>query len=335
MAGNRWWMVRSEGGTLTADFERSGCVALGWAQVGDLRAYKDRDQLRVKLADLYPHDKPRQLASVVGMLYRFCHELSVGDFAVSYDPERRLYLVGEITSDYEFDLDLLRYDDESWPHVRRVSWKGKVSRDILATASRNSLGSTLSLFLVPEEAALDLQHHLESASQYSVPEEVNESEDFTQVQEDASARAFELIKDRILQLNDSQLEQLVAAILRAMGYKARVTARGPDRGVDVIASPDGLGLESPRIKAEVKHRKATMGSSELRSFLGGLREGDRGLYVSTGGFTREAHYEAERSAHPTTLVDLDAIALLVITHYEAFDIQARVLLPLTRIYMPT
>lgn len=64
------------------------------------------------------------------------------------------------------------------------------------------------------------------------------------------------------------MEQLVAAILRAMGYKARVTPKGPDRGVDVIASPDGLGLEEPRIKAEVKHRpKTPIGSQLIRSFL--------------------------------------------------------------------
>jgi predicted Mrr-cat superfamily restriction endonuclease len=27
-----------------------------------------------------------------------------------------------------------------------------------------------------------------------------------------------------------------------MGYQTRVSVRGPDRGVDLLASPDGLGL---------------------------------------------------------------------------------------------
>jgi len=135
------------------------------------------------------------------------------------------------------------------------------------------------------------------------------------------------------------MERLVAALLRAMGYKARVTPKGPDRRRDVLASPDGLGFQSPRIIAEVKHRpKQAMGSQELRSFVGGLREGDRGLYVSTGGFTREAQreaqYEADRATVPVTLVDLDDLASLVVEHYDRFDAEGQALIPLVRVYWP-
>lgn len=35
---------------------------------------------------------------------------------------------------------------------------------------------------------------------------------------------------------------MVAGILRAMGYKTRISPPGSDRGKDVEASPDGLGL---------------------------------------------------------------------------------------------
>jgi hypothetical protein len=65
-----------------------------------------------------------------------------------------------------------------------------------------------------------------------------------------------------------------------------------------------------------------------------LRPGDRGLYVSTGGFTREARYEGERATHPATLIDLGELASLVIQHYESFDVEGRVLLPLVRVYLP-
>lgn len=56
--------------------------------------------------------------------------------------------------------------------------------------------------------------------------------------------------------------------------------------------------------------------------------------MSTGGFTKEAHYEAERSAIPVKLVALDELAELVIGHYEKFDAEGRTILPLVRIYMP-
>ncbi|HEV3137945.1 MAG TPA: restriction endonuclease, partial [Pirellulales bacterium] len=98
---------------------------------------------------------------------------------------------------------------------------------------------------------------------------------------------------------------------------------------------DGLGFQEPRIKVEVKHRPRTaIGAPDIRSFLGGLREGDRGLYVSTGGFTKDAGYEAERSTIPVTLLDLDDFVVSVVTHYETFDIEGRALLSLVRVYWP-
>jgi len=143
-----------------------------------------------------------------------------------------------------------------------------------------------------------------------------------------------LIKDKVAALLPEEMEELVASILRAMGYKAKVSPKGPDRGVDVIASPDGLGLTQPRIKAEVKHRDGSMGAPAIRGFIGALRDGDSGLFVSTGGFTREARYEADRSTFPLTLVDLDDLADLIVSHYESFDLEGRALVPLVRIYWP-
>ena len=98
--------------------------------------------------------------------------------------------------------------------------------------------------------------------------------------------------------------------------------------------PDGLGLQQPRIIAEVKHRREAIGAQQVRGFLGGLRASDCGLYVSTGGFTKDSKYEAERAAVPVTLVDLDDLASLVTDNYEGFDTEGRALLPLIRVYWP-
>ena len=77
-----------------------------------------------------------------------------------------------------------------------------------------------------------------------------------------------------------------------------------------------------------------MGAPDIRSFLGGLREGDTGLYISTGGFTQDARYEEDRSNVPLTLLGLDDLADLIVRHYEGFDIEGRVLMPLVRVYFP-
>jgi predicted helicase len=100
------------------------------------------------------------------------------------------------------------------------------------------------------------------------------------------------------------------------------------------ASTDGLGLNEPRIIAEVKHRQGQMGTEKVRSFITVLRSGFKGLYVSTGGFTKEARYEAERAEVPLTLIDLDGLVDLVIQYYDNFDAETKVLIPLTKIYWP-
>lgn len=102
----------------------------------------------------------------------------------------------------------------------------------------------------------------------------------------------------------------------------------------MVASPDPLGLESPHIVAEVKHRKGAMGAPAVRSFIGGLRADDRGLYVSTGGFTKEARYEAERANVPVRLLDIDGFVRLYVDVYDKTDEETRAILLLVRIWWP-
>ena len=107
-----------------------------------------------------------------------------------------------------------------------------------------------------------------------------------------------------------------------------------NRGVDIIASKDGFGFEPPRIVVEVKHRAGSIGAEQIRSFLGGRHKDDKGLYVSLGGFTKDARYEAERAPVPLTLMDVDLLLDTIVDHYEQLDSETRVLLPLTKMYWP-
>ena len=91
----------------------------------------------------------------------------------------------------------------------------------------------------------------------------------------------------------------------------------------------------PHILVQVKHRPGTqMGGHEVSSFKGRLREGHKGLYVSTGGFSKEARIDAQQSNIPLTLIDLDDLVDLIIQHYDDFDAPTRLLIPLTKIYWP-
>jgi restriction system protein len=109
------------------------------------------------------------------------------------------------------------------------------------------------------------------------PEKEEEKEDLKEIRKETVRKAHEFIKDEVSKLDWEDVQQLVAGILRAMGYKTRVSPPGADRGKDVEASPDGLGLGAPHIIAEVKHREGSMGASQIRIFIGALRERHRGL----------------------------------------------------------
>ena len=86
---------------------------------------------------------------------------------------------------------------------------------------------------------------------------------------------------------------------------------------------------------EVKHRPGSqMGAPEIRSFLGGRHKDDKGLYVSTGGFSKDARYEADRASIPLTLMDLDDLVEAILDHYEQMDMDAKQLIPLRKIYWP-
>jgi len=128
-------------------------------------------------------------------------------------------LVGAITSDYTYKPDEIK----DYPHIRKVEWQGRVSRDALSAASRNSLGSTLTLFLVNEDVWSDVSAVLTGKTTPTDEERVEEDkEELGIIREDVEAKARELIKDKILSLTDDELEQLAAAILRAMGYSRRL-----------------------------------------------------------------------------------------------------------------
>jgi restriction system protein len=327
-------MVRAgDGGQLVLDFQRHNCIAVGWQQVGDLSKLTSLAAMRSAVATAFPDAKPGNIVITGSTLHKFRSVMDAGDRVVTYDPGEREYLVGEIRGDYQYAPGLIPNN----PNIRATQWLGRVSRDALSARSKNTLGSAVTIFEPGNELLEELLIRLGQNAGGPSPADTNDEplEEFDLARQDSAGRAHELLKDRLLRLSPDEMEELVAALLRAMGYKASVTPKGPDRGRDVIASPDGLGFQKPRIFAEVKHRREPTGAERIRSFLGGLRDGDCGLYVSTGGYTKDAKYEADRAQIPTTLVDLDRLAELVVEHYERLDQEGRVLVPLVRVYWPT
>lgn len=218
-----------------------------------------------------------------------------------------------------------------------MRWEKEVSRDVLSAESKNTLGSISTIFCLSAGAAEELvafSQNGQAVQTSDMSSLENEVEAENEIRKDTEQRALEFLQDKLSKLDWDEMQELVAGLLRAMGYKTRVSPAGPDRGRDIIASPDGFGFQQPRIVIEVKHRKGSMGAPEVRSFVGGLRQNDNGLYVSTGGFTREARYEADRTNQNLTLIDADDLGKAIVEHYDRMDSETRSLLPLRKIYWP-
>lgn len=324
------WLVRAgESGYLIDEFINKGIIAIGWNDLGDLSSYKNKEEIKQAIRNTYPKFKKGKVRSTAGQLFRFCFEFNKGDYAITYNTEKRIYHIGKIKSSYKYKESII----PDMNHIREVKWSEKIERDNLSPSAKNTLGSALTIIQVNKDVFNELDNLLEGEN--TVIEEDETEEELDIIKEDIIQKAHEFIKDEINNLSWEELEELVAGLLRGMGYKTRITPTGPDRGRDVIASPDGLGLGEPRIICEVKHRSSSMGSNQIRSFTGGLRNKDKGLYISTGGFTQEAKYEAERSNIPITLIDSDSLVNLIIQYYDDFDVESKSILPLKKIYWPT
>lgn len=334
----RLWMVRCAGGRWYDAFIDEGFVAVN----GDVYALdvESRDELIAEYLRRNPHENEGSVRSWMSQRWRFIKEIQIDDWVVTYSAANRTYAIGQVTGAAEYVLP--EEDDESEMALRRdVRWTDKtILRDDLKTATKNTLGSVLTIFEIQGAQRADILHILENDELFTLdatPDTLGDTEDLEELidpWEDVESQALERIKDLVAKLDWSQMEALIAGILRSMGYKTQISPAGPDRGKDIVASPDGFGFENPRIVVEVKHRKQTIGASDLRSFLGGRHQGDRGLYVSTGGFTSEARYEAERATIPSVLWTLDDVVRTLMDNYDATDEETKRLVPLKRLYWP-
>jgi restriction system protein len=152
--------------------------------------------------------------------------------------------------------------------------------------------------------------------------------------EEAEESARAAIADYLSGMPPYVFQDLVAALLRAMGYHIAWTAPpGPDRGVDIVAYQDPLGATNPRIKVQVKRRGGRIPADELRSFMAVLGQDEVGIYVSTGGFTTDAEFEARgQERRRITLIDMQKLVSLWVEHYERLTEEDRGLFPLRPVH---
>lgn len=152
--------------------------------------------------------------------------------------------------------------------------------------------------------------------------------------EEAEEQAWREIEQYLRGMPPFDFQDLVAALLRGMGYYVSwIAPPGKDGGIDILAWTDPLGTRPPRIKVQVKRQGQAVSVDGLRSFMALLGEDDVGIFMSMGGFTKDAAEEARtQEKRKVTLLDLESLMDLWIEHYSKLSDDARRRLPLKPIY---
>jgi restriction system protein len=140
------------------------------------------------------------------------------------------------------------------------------------------------------------------------------------VHENNAAVAAALL-ERVQEEQPAFLERLVLKVLTAMGYSgaagsAEQLGRSGDEGLDGVIRQDPLGLDRIYVQAKRYAAHVTVGRPDIQGFVGALHgaQADRGVFITTSRFTREAYEYAEKVNARVILIDGTTLAGLLVKH---------------------
>ncbi|MEP0869413.1 restriction endonuclease [Trichocoleus desertorum AS-A10] len=110
----------------------------------------------------------------------------------------------------------------------------------------------------------------------------------------------------LLSLEPSAFERLAQRLLRESGFiQVQVTGKAGDGGIDGVGIARISGFLSFHVLFQCKRYQGAVSASQIRDFRGAMQgRTDKGLFITTGTFTRDALKEATRDgAPPIDLID--------------------------------
>ncbi len=301
-------------------FLKGNMVAIGWYEMGDLgRIEASRDAFKSEYAKTFPDATKTGIATNVGMLYRFCYEVQIGDYVVFPSKSDRQVNLGVVEGDYVYDPSHARY-----PNTRKVKWLKHLPRARFSQGALYEIGSAMTLFAVRNYAD-EFLDALAGKHTESTPDDIGPTADAIL----ENTKDF-ILKEMNRQLKGYDLEGFVADLLRAMGYRTTISPQGGDSGIDITAYKDEL---PPRILVQVKSQNGDIKETTIQSLKGAMREGDYGLFVTLSNYTKNAQKYLDntpiiRGINGVELVDL------ILKYYDDLSEKYRKMIPLKREYIP-
>lgn len=154
------------------------------------------------------------------------------------------------------------------------------------------------------------QHKLHTSPRRKIDSEGDEGE--AQLSEIPRTYKDQLL-DLLRQLPPSGFERLCQRLLRESGFEqVEVTGRSGDGGIDGIGIVKVNAFVTFKVLFQCKRYTRGVSCSQVRDFRGAMQgRADKGIIVTTGTFTKDAHVEAVRDGvPPIELVDGDQLVEL-------------------------
>jgi type II restriction endonuclease, putative len=304
-------------------FLKNNVIAIGWSEMGDLsKIPANREAFKERYANVYNNATKGSIATGAGMLYRFRYEMQIGDYVVFPSKSNREVNIGTIESDYLYDSTQIEYQQ-----MRKVKWIKSFSRMKFTQGALYEIGSALTLFSVKNYKNEFL--NVLGDKSYNHSTSVDPTIEVTADEIIENTKDF-ILKELSRQLKGYDLENFIADLLRAMGYRTIVSPQGGDSGIDITAYKDEL---PPRILVQVKSQDSDIKEATIQSLKGAMREGDYGVFVTLSNYTKNAQKYLDntpiiRGINGIELVDL------ILKYYVDLSPKYRKIIPLKRVYIP-
>jgi restriction system protein len=307
-------------------FLKRNCVGLGWIKMPNLATLAPtREAFKARVAEAYP-GKPGAVPVNAGQLFRFVHEMKVGDLVVYPSKRDRQIHLGRVDGEYRYDPKT----EPGYPHVRAVKWLRHIPRTHFNQGALYEIGSAMSFFRVKDYAEV-FRAAIEGEAAPLPPVTLDET--VAKVAEDVEETTKDFVLKRLAQeVKGAPLEGVILHLLECMGYHARLTRKN-EPSVDIIAHKDHLGIEPPIIKVQVKSSDGVTTDKDVSALSGKLSDGEYGLFVTLGTFS-PASRNFEQNKSNLRLIDGNELVALIFQHYERFDARHKGLPPLRRVYVP-
>ena len=313
-------------------FLQNDLIAIGWSDMGDLAKIENtRDAYKVEYAKAFPSASKQSIANCVGMLFRFAVDTQIGDYVIFPSKNDRMINIGEIVGDYYYDEDGLKLGPQmDYVQRRKVKWLKKLPRTAFSQQALYALTAQMSYFSIREDCVDEFLSAIDS-SFVNVTKD-NDTDDTIGATADEireNTKDF-IIKALMKNLKGYPLEDFVANLLKAMGYRATVSQKGGDRGIDIIAYKDEL---PPRIVVQVKSIEGDIPEDRFLALKGAMEPTDYGLFVTLSNYSKNALDFLDKH-HEIRGINGQELSELVMKHYEALDEKYKDMIPMERVYIP-